>query len=87
MNKKIKDFPNYCVNEQGQVFNMTTNQELKGSIGLNGYKYYRLSNQCGKKMFYAHRLVAEYFLDNPNNYPVVNHLDGNKQNNAVENLE
>ena len=37
-------------------------------------------------MFYAHRLVAEYFIPNPNNLPVVNHIDGNKLNNDINNL-
>jgi hypothetical protein len=60
---------------------------LKGSIGEHGYKYYRLSKNGKKKMFYAHRLVAEHFLPNPNNLPVVNHIDGNKLNNSVTNLE
>ena len=75
------------INENGEVFNNDTQQYLKGSIGENGYKYYRLSKNGHKKMFYAHRLVAEYFIDNPNNFPVVNHIDGNKLNNNVNNLE
>ena len=38
-------------------------------------------------MFYAHRLVAEHFLENPNLLPIVNHKDGNKLNNQLSNLE
>lgn len=37
-------------------------KELKGSVGENGYRYYRLSKNNKKKMFYAHRLVAETFF-------------------------
>lgn len=85
--KQIKDFPNYQINEFGEIYNSVTKKWLQGSIGENGYKYYRLSKNGIKKMFYAHRLVAEYYLDNPEKYPVVNHLDGNKLNNHINNLE
>lgn len=39
------------------------------------------------KTYPVHKLVAEHFLENPNNYPCVNHIDGNKKNNKIDNLE
>lgn len=87
MLKQIYNYENYMIDENGNVFNKNTNAYLKGSIGENGYKYYRLSENNHKKMFYAHRLVAEHFINNPNNLPVVNHIDGNKLNNNINNLE
>lgn len=87
MKKQINDYLNYYIDENGNVYNELSKNILKGSIGENGYKYYRLSKDNKKKMFYAHRLVAEYFLPNPDNLPVVNHKDGNKLNNHVSNLE
>lgn len=87
MRKIINDYENYLIDEDGNVYNITTQKMLKGSIGENGYKYYRLSKNNKKQMFYAHRLVAEAFLPNPNNLPVVNHIDGNKLNNNLNNLE
>lgn len=87
MKKQINDYLNYYIDENGNVYNESSKNILKGSVGENGYKYYRLSKDNKKKMFYAHRLVAEYFLPNPDNLPVVNHKDGNKLNNHVSNLE
>ena len=87
MRKKINGYDNYYIYDNGDVLNITTNKILKGSIGQHGYKYYRLSYNNQKKMFYAHRLVAEAFIDNPDNLPVVNHKDGNKLNNNIDNLE
>lgn len=87
MTKEIKDYGHYIIDENGNVFNQQTKKILKGSIGEGGYKYYRLSKDGKKEMFYAHRLVAETFIDNPNGLPVVNHKDGNKLNNHVSNLE
>ena len=87
MRKQISGYNNYYIYDNGDVLNISTNKILKGSIGENGYKYYRLSKDNNKTMFYAHRLVAEHFLENPNSLPVVNHKDGNKLNNQLSNLE
>ena len=87
MKKPILNYENYQIDEDGNVFNTSSQKFLKGSIGENGYKYYRLSKEGSKKMFYAHRLVAEHFLPNIENLPVVNHKDGDKLNNNVNNLE
>ena len=53
----------------------------------NGYLKTNISI-CGKlKTVFIHRVVAELFIPNPNNLPIVNHIDGNKENNIVTNLE
>lgn len=87
MEKAITGFESYSIDEDGNVFNKKTGKKLKGSISEGGYKYYRLSINNKKTMFYAHRLVAMNFIDNPLNLPVVNHIDGNKLNNNINNLE
>lgn len=51
----------------------------------NSKKYYRV--HIGNKMYSVHRLVALTFIQNPNNLPEVNHKDGDKSNNSVNNLE
>lgn len=78
---------NYIITEEGKVFNLTTNKELKGSITEGGYRYFRLSDNGDKYRFYAHRLVAEYFLPNDDDTKIVNHINGNKLDNRVSNLE
>lgn len=47
----------------------------------------KLYNGCSKKDFKIHRLVATAFIPNPNNYPIINHIDGNPLNNRADNLE
>lgn len=60
---------------------------LKPKINRDGYFYLQLCNDGNKKGFFVHRLVACAFIDNPHNYPIINHKDENKLNNNVSNLE
>jgi hypothetical protein len=57
------------------------------SLDKHGYYHLALSKNNKRKNFFVHRLVALAFLKNPKNYPVINHIDGNKKNCCVENLE
>lgn len=89
---QIKDYPNYYVTDTGELY--TRNYKRTGRIkkmSLTKYKdwyfgvvLYNNEMRCRKKV---HRLVAEAFIPNPENKPCVNHKDGNKLNNCVENLE
>lgn len=54
---------------------------------LNKYAAFIYKVNGKAKKFYVHRLVAEVFIDNPENYPHINHKDGKRRNNRVENLE
>lgn len=78
---------NYLIDENGNVFNLKTNQFLAGYVANTGYKTVCLTVEGKKKNYSLHRLVAQTFIPNPDNLPVVNHKDGNKINNTVENLE
>ena len=83
--KKIEGHPNYSVSDKGRVRNDKTSLILK--YGTNGHGYLTVVLYPGRKRFYVHRLVSQTFLPNCNNLPQVNHLDENKENNAVTNLE
>lgn len=61
--------------------------DLKPHKNSSGYLRYAMSLDNKRKEYLAHRLVAQAFIPNPNNYMYVNHVDGNKTNNAVNNLE
>jgi len=79
----IKDYEGYKITKDGRVWSDKSNIWKPTSI-CNGYKYYTLSNN--KKMA-VHRLVALTFIPNPENKPYVNHIDCDKTNNNIENLE
>ncbi len=81
--KTVNDF--IQVSDTGQVF--SHGKLIRGEITRNGYVRIHVSHRTVQHKFLVHRLVAEAFIPNPMNLPQVNHKDGNKQNNSVENLE
>ena len=85
--KDIKGFENYQISTNGRVWSKIKKKYLKGFIDKDGYKIVDLRKN--KKTFKKriNRLVAESFLENPDNLPQVNHKDEVKTNNKVENLE
>lgn len=86
--KNVKDFDNYKINRYGQVVNVKRNKILKeDKTNGRGYCNVTLYKNGTPYRKVVHRLVAETFIPNPNNLPQVNHIDGNKHNNYVENLE
>jgi hypothetical protein len=60
---------------------------LKPSKNGDGYFSVILSKDGNPKQFRVHRLIALHFIPNPNNYPIINHIDGTRDNNAIDNLE
>lgn len=78
----------YKISETGELYNTLTKTYPKGYVTKLGYRVYYFSFNGIKKNLYAHRMVAETYI--PNDDPekdCVNHIDGNKLNNSVQNLE
>lgn len=94
--KDIKGFEGYYqVSNYGNIKSLTRfdgirerqGQEIKQSLKYNGYLQVGLRKNSERKFCSVHRLVAIHFLDNPENKLQVNHIDCNKQNNNINNLE
>ena len=76
------------VADNGRIYEKTiAGKQMKQSVHTKGYKTVTLTKDGKSKTCFVHRLVAEAFIYNPNDLPMVNHKDEDKTNNFVENLE
>lgn len=87
--QRIEGYPNYLITTEGHIYSDRTGVRslLKPRIDNHGYLRVGLYNEQGRASKLVHRLVAEAFIPNPKSHPLVNHLDGNKRNPRVGNLE
>lgn len=85
--RPIPDFEGYRITTDGEVFSLKCNRFLKGKIDRYGYKVVALSKNGKSHHKTIHRLVAMTYIENPLNLPCVNHINENKLDNRVENLE
>lgn len=87
--KQIEGYENYYISKNGEVYNAKRNKFLTGSPNPKGHYQVGLLAKSGgyQKQLLIHRLVALHFLDNPENKSQVNHINGIKSDNKLDNLE
>ena len=84
---KINGFEKYEVSNLGKVRNIKNGRILKPKLHRDGYLTYGLYENNKQKNLLLHRIIATAFIDNPEGKPCVNHIDENKLNNDLSNLE
>ena len=78
-----KTLDKYEVSDEGRIRNSTTGREIKQFLGRDGY----MRTQIAGKTRLVHRVIAKAYIPEDPSKPFINHKDGNKQNNRVDNLE
>jgi hypothetical protein len=89
LEKNSRGFDRYIIRRDGRIYSKISQRFLTcNSLAGAGYKIFSLQdNARRKRTVYLHRLLAEKFLPNPNGYKEVNHKNGDKLDNRIENLE
>ena len=83
----IKGFENYIIFEDGMIINFWTGKEIKPWKNKGGYLKITLCKNSKHKTFLLHRLLGLAFIPNPENKPFIDHIDRNRSNNNLENLQ
>ncbi len=84
---KINEFPMYSISKDGDVRNDKTGKLKKVYHDKHGYLCCKLYDNYRNREMKVHRLVAQAFISNPDNKPYINHINGVKDDNRIENLE
>lgn len=83
--KIIPDFPTFAITSSGLVRDLRTGALHNGHFH-DGYRMFNLTSPTCKKSFLVHRLVASAFIENPDNYNEIDHINKQRDDNRVENL-
>ena len=83
---EIKGYEDYILYENGKIYSKKRFKFLKPSPDSNGYLVVGLCKNGEQKNHTIHRLLGIHFIPNPNNYPVIDHIDRKKTNNNLINL-
>lgn len=87
MKEELIDFERYQLYEDGRILSKYYKKFMDGNIGTKGYLQIWMQCKDGKKRYFMkHRVIAYYFIKNPDNKPQVDHINTNKTDNRVENL-
>ena len=83
---KIPEYENYSINRLGVVRNDFTGKVITPKMNTSGYYEVRMQQNAVRKCHKVHRLLAIMFIPNPENKPIVDHIDRNTTNNSLNNL-
>ena len=84
--KVILDFPSYQISNKGTIKNIQRGTIVKPSKAKSDYYYFQVMKNSKKHNLYIHKLIGEYFIPNPDNKTIVDHIDRNRTNNDISNL-
>lgn len=84
----MREYKGFLIDDDLRIYNKRTGRKLTPHVGSDGYMQVQCTDENGKsKHERVHTIVAHCFIPNPKGYKYVNHIDSNKQNNSLENLE